>query len=148
MEQITIKDAFKKALETRIDRPMKGGYFEWHYWRMQMVKSAMLMLAARIAARGHNVIVRDTYVLVDMNGNTGYIQYNDIEHTYWYCSTARNSLHYNGDMVITSSWKEIKYALEKSLSNHREPFEKWLQWAERFDDYIYIKAYGQEGKNS
>lgn len=138
----TIKDVLKDAKDIDITRPDKyhSDYFSWYRWRMKCVYRAFMLLGARIAARGHRVIICKEYVLADMDGRKGYIQYNELTHTYYNRHTDCETLPYTDDMVIKASWSEIESLLNQS--NTIEPFQKTLDRISSLtapNDYIYIE---------
>lgn len=102
-----------------------------------MVERAMLLLAARIAARGYELFVAKEYICVNDRGWKGYIQYNQLEWTYSNCFPD-GILRRNDNMVVVSSWDEVKKVIVDRAEFTRADFVKETKWMENSDNYIHI----------
>ena len=133
----TIKEALEMAASISTEKPKESSYFPWHRWRMRMVERAMLLLAARIAARGYELFVAKEYICVNDRGWKGYIQYNQLEWTYSNC-LPDGILRRNDNMVVVSSWDEVKKVIVDRAEFTRADFVKETKWMANSDSLIYI----------
>lgn len=137
MKEMTIKEVLELVKDIDTARPKENNYFTWHAWRMRMVKRAILLLAARIAARGFELFVGDTYVVVNVNGMKGYIQYNELEWTY--SNAWSDILLRNDNMVVVDSWDFVEKAIRQYARMSGKSFEKETKWMRTSDSHIHIK---------
>ncbi len=138
MEVMTIRQVLELAKGIDTARPKDSNYFSWHAWRMRMVKRAMLLLGARIAARGYELYIAETYVIVNIDGYKGYIQYDQLAHTY--SDVYTHYLDYNPDtMVVTDHWVEVYKAMEAYVYRTHKSFDRATNWMRTNNDYIHIK---------
>ena len=102
-----------------------------------MVERAMFLLAARIAARGYELFVAKEYICVNDRGWKGYIQYNQLEWSYSNCFPD-GFLRRNDNMVVISSWDEVKKIIVDRAEFSRQDFVKETKWMANSDNYVHI----------